>query len=431
MKEDYLQYVWKFQLFNNTRLYTVDGEDVCVKFLGKHNFNSGPDFLEASVKIGDTLWFGSVEIHVNASDWVKHNHHKDSVYNNVVLHVVYNNDKEILNQNGQTIPIVEIADNIVQEHYEHFKHFISGKTQITCEGQLRDIHSVKINSWLDRLSYRRLERKAENILSLLDSTKGDWEEVTHRTLFRYFGMKVNGDAMFELASRTPINLLRKSENKEALLFGQAGLLDDQDDPYSSDLRKEYSYLKNKWSLNSMSVTNWKYSKLRPPNFPTVRIAQIASLYKENISVFNLVKKKANLEELTSCFTVVSSDYWSKHYMFGKESNEKHRNLGKETIKNILINVIIPISFAYGKLMSDATFTNYAIHLLDNIGVESNSIISFWRQQGINPQSAHYSQALIELYTEMCQKKACLNCGIGFEILKPDSRKEMIKLAYTK
>ncbi len=423
MNEDYLHYLWKFQKFDPTHLITNEGERVLVKSIGFHNKNSGPDFLEGRISIGNTDWYGNIEIHIKSSDWDLHKHQYDKAYNNVILHVVFENDKTIKNQNGEVIPTVELKNLIDNKKYEEYSYFINNGLKIPCQRQLSEVNSFIKNSWLDRLIIERLERKTNTILTSLKNNKGDWNQTYLHFLMRYFGMKVNGDAMASLSAKTSFKIIQKEHNHlfslEALLFGQAGYLslDNVNDTYFLELRKEYLFLKQKYVLTSMLTTNWKLSKLRPPNFPTIRIAQIAQILHENHQLFSLIRDFSTIEDYKKIFKVSTSDYWKTHYVFGKAVEKTKNTVGKMMLHNIIINVISPMSFAYGKSVNDERYCNYATKLVSDLPAESNSIVTLLKSLGMEANSAMQSQGIIELYTNYCIPKKCLNCEIGVQILK--------------
>jgi len=421
MDEDYLQFVWKFNLYNHLNLYTHDGEEVVVIQSGFQNFNSGPDFLEAKIKIGKTLWAGNVEIHTKSSDWDKHKHQFDVAYNNVVLHVVYQHDKEIVNQNGNPIPVLVLNGIINRASLVSYEKFISNDNWITCQNKLSEIESIKKQSWLDRVLLERMEKKYLKSVNELSRTNGGWEEVFHRYLFRYFGMKVNGEAMYELACRLPLKIIVKESEAlislEALFFGQAGMLkNEMTDSYYNELREKYNFQRKKYSLVPMENAQWRFSKLRPPNFATVRIAQLAALYLTNTKFFGLIRDKVNKGQFESALKSSVSSYWQNHYVFSKTSQNVKSKVGKNLINNILINVVSPLSFTYGKSLSDYSYIDYSIDLLKESKPEDNKIIRKWKDCNATVSSSFDSQALIELYEEYCSQKKCLNCNLGMHLL---------------
>jgi hypothetical protein len=423
MTEDYLHYIWKFGKFNSLNLSTSDGQPIEIVAKGVHNHNAGPDFLEAKIKIGQALWVGHVEIHVKSSDFNAHKHQFDEAYNTVVLHVVFDHDEEVKLKNGSVLPTLVVKDYISTGHFERYKRFVAHKAPIVCAAQFNDVPDFIVSSWWDRMAFERLERKTSILVTELKELKGDWEEVFYRHLLRYFGMKVNGLAMSDLAHLLPFSIVRKEASSllsvEALFFGQAGMLNDIDatDTYESKLRGEYLYLKQKYQLYSMKAEQWRFSKMRPPNFPTMRLAQLAVLFSTNQHLFQCIKDKLPANEFRILLDIAPSDYWKSHYTFGNLSKSKTScKVGEMLVNNILINVIVPVAFAYGQSVGDDGYKQYALDLLKEIPKEKNSIVGQWIELGVNASSAMDTQASIELYTNYCSHKKCLQCQIGVHLL---------------
>ena len=422
MNEDYLHYVWKFQLFSNNNLKTIDNQTVSIVKQGNHNLNAGPDFTNAKIRIGNTLWAGNVEIHSKSSDWKRHNHQKDKAYNNVVLHVVHENDDEVMSENGNRIPEIALNDYLDQSLYQNYLSFINKNNWIACSNQLQDVDALKINNWLERLSIERLERKITDINGLLEKTNNDWEEVFYQFLCMNFGLKINQQPFLELAQKTPFKIFLKERNNElateAVLLGQAGFLEKSSDEYSEKLKKEYQYLKVKYGLKPIH-SQWKFAKLRPTSFPTVRIAQLAAMLNKHQNLFSQILESRQIKELHSLFEVEPSSYWINHYLPGKTSVKKKKKIGKTSIDIIMINTIIPFLFIYGKKKGNDVFCERALEYLTELKPEQNSIIKKWSEIGIDISNARQSQALIELKNEYCSQKKCLNCSIGVSLIKTE------------
>jgi hypothetical protein len=424
MTEDYLHYIWKFGKFTTTQLATSDGQPMEIMHRGTHNHNAGPDFLEAKIRIGQTLWAGHVEIHSKSSDFNAHKHDLDEAYNPVVLHVVYEHDTEVKLKNGAVLPTLELKSFIEIDHFDRYQRFISHKAPIVCASQLADVPSFVRIPWWERMAFERLERKTVTLLEEVNSLKGDWEELFYRQVLRYFGMKVNGEAMADLANLLPFSVVRKEADSllavEALFFGQAGLLKELEstDEYGSALRAEYLYLKQKYQLYGMKPEQWRFSKMRPPNFPTMRLAQLAVLFSTNVQLFQSIKDKLSIDELRLLLDITPSDYWKTHYTFGNLSKSKTScKVGEMLMNNILINVIVPMSFAFGQYLGDDTYKQHALDVLKMIKPEKNNIVEQWQQLGVKNDSAMETQAGIELYTNYCSHKKCLQCQIGNAILR--------------
>ena len=418
MKEDFLHYIWKTKNFDLKNLSTTDGQNLSLSILGSHNMNAGPDFLNAKIKIGETTWVGHIEIHINASDWYKHKHHEDKAYNNVILHVVYNNDKTIKNENGQPLATFVLDTRINLSEFENYNDLMSSLNWVPCTKHLVNLDLSKMPIQLEGLVISRLISKYSRIKKLLDQSKNDWEGVLFQLLLRYFGLKVNGDAFEILAEKTPYKLLIKCESlfqKESLLFGQAGLLKNKDD-YIISLENEYRHQKEKYSLQPMTGVEWKFSKLRPANFPSLRLAQIASLYHKTPQLFQQLKADLSLSNLANLLSSHCSEYWNTHYLPGKESPIRIKDIGSTTKDILIINVIVPIIFAYGHSIDNYKLKEKAVDILSEISSENNGIIRKWKSFGFSPKNASDTQALLQLKNEYCDTFKCLACPLGQQII---------------
>jgi len=405
--------------FDLSSLTTTEGEALTISNFGIHNHDAGPDFLNAKVKIGSTAWSGHVEIHIKASDWNNHKHQIDAAYNNVILHVVHTADKPITNKNGQTIPTLELKDRFPSSYIEDHDKLCGSLSWIPCATQIQTTDKSRLPFFLERLLTDRLIRKQQYVEVLLEQTKNDWEEVLYRMLMRYFGLKVNGEAFERLAEVAPLALLKKQGEslfqKESFLFGQAGMLNDQDEAFRN-LGKEYKHQCAKYDLKSMTGVEWKFSKLRPPNFPSIRIAQIAALYHATPQLFNAIISKPTKENINELLDITASDYWDTHFIPGKESETKKKKLGQTSKDVLTINVVAPLLFTYASNLGNEALKEQAIKLLSEVKAENNKIIKKWKEMGIKPDSASQSQALLELKTMHCAKHNCLNCQLGQQIL---------------
>ncbi|MGB0882103.1 MAG: DUF2851 family protein [Vicingaceae bacterium] len=423
MKEDFLHYIWKYKLFSTSNLKTHSGDVLEILNFGTHNTDAGPDFFNGKVKVGATLWGGNIELHINSSDWIKHQHQNDKAYDNVVLHVVYNNDKVIIDKNGNTIPTLELKDLINSELIAKHNNLVyQSSSDIACATQIRAIDAFTINTWLNRLAIERLERKSIEIQTTLNSNQNNWEETFYQYLFKYFGLKVNAQPFEILARNTSLKIIEKHNNIisiEALLFGQAGFLEQEiDDEYHQKLKKEYQFLKSKFGLAPLELSVWKMLRLRPSNFPTIRISQLANLLNQQSRLFAKIIAALNITELQNCFKIEASPYWNTHYQFGVEtSNDTTKRLGITTINSIIINVIVPFIFVYGKAKQDEQLIEKALKLLEEIKAENNTIIKKWSSLGVKSTNAMQTQALIELKNNYCSQKKCLICSIGNKIIQ--------------
>ncbi|HLP04701.1 MAG TPA: DUF2851 family protein [Paludibacter sp.] len=419
MKESILHYVWQHKLFSVQQLYTTDGEAVEVIDTGLYNTDAGPDFFNSKIRIGNTVWAGNVEIHTFSSDWKKHNHHTNQVYDSVILHVVKTADGEVFRLDGEKIPQLELVfpESIGLE----YERLMKEQKWVACADRISLVPPVFIQSWKNALLTERLEQKMEAIVQLLSENSMHWEEAFYITLARNFGFGTNSQAFAMLAKSLPLQVLGKHKDQlfqiEALLFGQAGLLMEKpDDEYSQKLKKEYEFLRSKYSLAPMKDSEWKLLRLRPDNFPHVRIAQFAGLIHSSSKLFSKILEKPEIDCLRKLFTCEPSTYWTSHYLFSSQSNPKPKKLGQQSINGILINTVVPFLFCYADLKSDQDLKDKALGLLEEIPPERNSVISGWNDLGVISKTAYDSQALLQLKKQYCDEKKCLRCRIGHKVL---------------
>lgn len=451
MQEALLHHIWKFRLFDMNQLKTVGAETIEIIHPGQHNTDSGPDFFNARIRINDTIWAGNVELHIKTSDWQKHHHQNDEAYDNVILHVVFENDLTIKSSSSNdtttnfsslskqsTIPILELKTRISESLLLRYDTIMLNQNKIPCSGSLSAVDAFTFSNWTDRLLIERLELKTKAIAQLLVQNQNNWEETFYVMLARNFGFKINA-VPFELLARSlPVAHLAKHKNEifqiEALLYGQAGLLQsDFKDEYPTRLRAEYDFLKTKFGLENMDAHLWKFMRLRPVNFPTIRIAQFAQLIHNSSHLFSKLLDVKNAKQAFDLFDVKASDYWSTHFMFDKttpHSDERSpdsyrdgdedngsKHLGKTSIENILINTVVPILFHYGKQKGIQKIQNRAFEFLESITAEQNNITKQWIRHKVPCENAYQAQALIQLYNFYCSEKKCLSCAIGNKILK--------------
>lgn len=419
MKEEFLHYIWKYKLYTSRNLKTTNGQSIEILNPGIHNFDSGPDFFNAKIKIDDTIWCGNVEVHINSSDWFSHNHNTNKAYDNVILQVVYHHDKEVFRTDGQLIPTMELKfDKRLLNNYENL---IQSKLWIPCEKDISKIDPFIINQWIDKLAIERLEEKSNRINELLNQQNGNWENAFYIQLAQNFGFKLNSAPFELLAKSLPLIYLGKHKNNqlqlEAMLFGQAGFLNDAvGDDYYKSLQQEYQFLKSKFNLKPIEKHLWKFLRSRPGNFPTIRIAQFAMLVYKSTALFSKIIESAKIDEVKELLQVEPSDYWATHYQFNKESVKKTKSLGETSVDVLIINTIIPFLFVYGKQTGNETIKQRALDFLEKIKSEKNSIVDTWRNIGIRSDNALSSQALIHLKNNYCNTKNCLNCQFGSQII---------------
>ena len=421
MTEDFLHYVWKYKAFNLSGLKTPEGETIQVIKTGEHNKDAGPDFFNARLKIGNTTWAGNIEIHLKSSDWRKHLHNNNGNYSNLILHLVYENDEDIAHT-GKPVATAELKTLIDKNLLNKYNQLLYAKQWIPCSNQLNSVSSFTLNNWLERLLIERLERKAKTISSLLELNKNNLEETFYIHLARNLGMKVNTVPFELLAKSLPNSFLGKHRSSlfqvEALLFGQSGLLEKQfKDDYPNQLKKEYQFLQKKFSLRPIEEHLWKFLRLRPVNFPTIRIAQLASLIHNSSGLFSKIMEAQKVEDLRTLLNAETSEYWDTHYVFDKKSVEQKKNLGTVAIDNIIINSIVPFMFVYADYKGIEEYKDKAVCILEQLSSEKNNIIEKFAELGIKSKNAANSQSLLELKNEYCSFKKCLNCGIGISLLK--------------
>ncbi|HEV7230034.1 MAG TPA: DUF2851 family protein [Bacteroidia bacterium] len=422
MTEEFLLYLWKFRNFEMKDLRTTAGDPLEIIQPGYRNTDSGPDFFNARVRIGETLWAGNIEFHVHASDWERHNHQADKAYDNIVLHVVYEADHKVCNAAGTLFPTLELKDRVPAGLYEKYKEFKNNFDWIPCGKQIRDVRVPVMEAWLERMLAERLEEKTNRIQETLSLYKNDWEETFYIHLARNFGFRVNALPFEMLAKSLPLRMLLRYRGNlfqtEALLFGQAGLLNEYfQDSYAQRLQAEYQFLAYKHKLTPMNAYLWKFLRLRPLNFPTLRIAQFARLMQKSDHLFARIVAAKNKEELRTIFRTGTSVFWHTHYHFGKEVAKGPRDLGDESIANIAINTVAPFVFLYARQMGDESAAEQAFSILTGLNPERNAILRNWKKLGLDIPDAARSQALIELKTKYCAARKCLECGIGRDLLK--------------
>ena len=416
MREEFLYYIWENRL-TDKNLTTAEGESVDVVATGYRNTNSGPDFLEARIQIGDKLWAGHVEIHVKSSDWNRHGHQTDKAYQNVILHVVYENDVKV-----NTIPTLELKGHFDETLFAHYQKFILSKGWIPCEKTIVQVPVFTRLSWLDRMAVERLESKAETVTKILETNQFDWEDALYKLLMRYFGLKVNNEPFEYLAIILPFKtLLKHADNLtqvEAMLMGCAGFLEnDFTEEYPLLLKREFAVMKAKFNLLTMPAERWKFMRMRPSNFPTIRLAQMAQLIHKNGCLFSKIREAKNAVEVKALFDVAASEYWETHYRFETASEAKAKHLGDATADILIINAVVPLLFCYGKLHKEESICDTAIQFLEETEAEDNAIIRHFAQCGITVENAMQSQALLHLYNTYCKQKRCLECRLGNVLLK--------------
>lgn len=417
MQEALLQLAWKMQLFTASSLATTDGEPISIIHPGILNTDSGPDFTNARIRIGGTLWAGNVEIHHKSSGWLQHGHHKDRRYDNVILHIVYDHDMP-----HSDIPTLELKRYIPADMILSYRHLMETAHWIPCEKQLSQVPEVVIKKHLDTMVAERLEEKALRFEQRLMQNANDWEETAYQLLARGFGNPVNADPFERVARSVPLKtILRHTDNPmqiEALLFGQAGLLEGNFKAvYPHRLKAEYVYLRNKYRLEPIRALEWKFLRMRPAHFPTMRMSQFAALLASRDKLFAHLLGLESSKEAIDFFSVDASEFWTEHYHFKRASSKAHGGIGADFIRLQLINTVAPLLYLYGKSVGEEAYIQRAVSILEQLPSEKNQIITKWKQAGIIAGNAAESQALLHLRQQHCVHKHCLNCPIGYRILR--------------
>lgn len=416
--EKLLQYIWQFQYYNKSELKTTAGEKLEIILPGKLNVNQGPDFNNAQVKIDNTTLVGSIELHLKTSQWNEHGHQNDPNYKTVILHVVFEDDKE---PDSSNLPVLELQPRISNHLLERYSNLMQARSFISCANRIAEVKELTWAAWKERLLAERLTRKANMVFEFLKKNNYHWEETFWWTLARNFGTKVNSESFEAMAQTIPVNVLAKHKGQinqlEALLLGQAGLLNSYfREEYPKLLKREYNFLSKKYSLKPIDISVHTL-RMRPGNFPSVRLAQLAMLIHHSAHLFSKVLEAKILSDVRKLFEVTANDYWHYHYTMDQLSRFKKKAIGKNMIDNVIINSIVPVLFAYGLHQKEEKFKNRAINWLEELAAETNSITKGFSGLHLSSKTAYDSQAYIELKTNYCDYKHCLQCSIGNSLLK--------------
>jgi hypothetical protein len=419
MNEEFLHFIYRFKLWANNNCYLTTGQKFEIIDTGIYNRDSGPDFFNAKIKIGDTVFVGNVEIHINASDWYNHGHEKDKAYNNVILHVVFNDNRKVY-INKRELPTWEIKfSHLLFNKYAEFK---LNESDIPCYEYISLVDDFKSKMWFDKMAIERLEDKVSFYDDILKKSSGDFEQIVYLSLAKSFGFGINSDAFYNLAYTTPLNIVKHyTGNKnllEALFFGQSGLLEDAiTDNYVIDLKKSYDFLVRKFNIFPINSSNWKHSRIRPSGNPYMRIAQFVSVMSEFGRFVHLISKnEIDFKEIKNFFNVVVSDYWKNHYIPGKVSENVKYKLGNEAVNSVIINAVIPMLFLWQKYYNPNYDPETILDFLKSLKPENNRITREWERLDVVAKNSYESQAIINLKKNYCDNKRCLRCNIGYEIL---------------
>ena len=424
VNELFISYLWKNQLFNHQNLLTSAGESVSIIHPGIENSNAGADFQQAKIRINELDWVGTVELHINASDWIQHAHQKDPSYENVILHVVWNDDLKIKYQNGTSIPSLCLSTQVSPEtvtSYEVKK--LVGHASLHCGSLFNSIAFEIKEKMISKCLVERQVKKVNQIKQLLLSTQGDWEETFYQSLARSFGFSVNAEPMFRLAQSLPLKLILRYRDRnygiEASLFGLAGMLEeDIRDEYQWELRREFIHLKKKhdWPNTYLNHSDWKFLRMRPPNFPTVRIAQFAELIRSNCSLISLLLEIQELKTMATLFETPLNEYWKTHYHFGKKGKGNHSVIGRSAFESICINTLIPMLICYSTYKNESKYEEKALRWMREIKSENNFITRIFNENGLKMRHSGDSQGCIQWYQQYCQAKKCAQCDVGKNLM---------------
>jgi len=425
MQESFLHYIWQFQYFDKKDLITTQGETLHIIRPGIHNTDAGPDFSEAKIRIGLMSWAGNIEIHIASSEWENHRHHLDRAYDSVVLHVVWSDDQPVKLDDGSLLPTLVLKGKIDTQLLTRYRKLMGTSFVIPCARQFARVPNVIKLSMIDRVLVERLEEKSGSVIELLEYNNHDWDETTYQLLARNFGFKVNSQPFFQLAKGVPYKYLGRHANNpkqvEAMLFGQAGFLDESvNEPYHKLLRREYKMLATKYNLldSKLNASQWKFLRLRPANFPTIRLSQFCALVCEQKNIFSRVLELENYRSAYDLFEAGQSEYWKSHYTFRPGEKAELTRMGAASIDNIIINTVAPLLVAYGRRQADTSFLECAQEILEHVPAENNRILRSWMALGMDVKNAFDSQALIQLFNSYCVPRRCLDCAIGASLLKP-------------
>lgn len=423
MKEDFVQTVWKFQLFNQQEFKSIDGQSIRVIHPGYSHINAGPDFIAAKIYIDDLLWVGNVEIHTHSSEWYAHHHHVDDAYNNVILHVVFLNDgKPCYTKNKNKLNTLVLKDYISSDIIEKYEQLAEDMRVLPCKNWWKNIDESIVEQWLDRMCISRLEQKCEEYTERLIQLNEHWDQLFLEVLAKQLGFHVNAEPMARLARSIKTEWFQKNVDNplfiEAILFGQAGMLNRNfKDDYPNQLKEEYQFISQKLNLVPFEYSTWKFSKLRPSNFPSIRIAQLASILQNHPRFFSECLHIEKIEDAYSFFDVKTHNYWNTHYTFDKLSSHKEKKLGEESALQLILNTICSIWVVYGNFKSEDAYIQKAIDVMEILKVENNRYVSLFKETEYNFKNCVHSQGLRYLWEYYCDSKNCLNCTIGIQGLK--------------
>ncbi len=431
MKEDFLHYLWRFKKFESSNLKTCNNEPLSIIDGGRYLQLSGPDFFNATIKLGKQKWAGNIEIHVKSSDWYLHRHQDDPAYENVILHVVWEHDTPVFRKDNSEIPVLVLKDYTSQEIIDSYRQLMEPKSWIFCEPYLLRVDLFTITNWLERLFFERLERKSKAINAILSHNGNDWEAALFCLLAKNFGLNSNGELFFKIATAIPFAVIRKERHDpmrlEALLFGFAGLLTgESEDNYRKTLQETWHYLRQKHNLSPEHFGSPEFFKLRPDNFPTVRLSQLAQLYHGRENLFSALIQTDEVSAWMQVLTCGVSSYWETHYVFDRESPKKTKRITPDFARLVLINTVVPMRFAYAQAF-DRDVSDQLLSIMESVPAERNSVTERFSIAGIKAANALESQSMLQLRNEYCENRRCMECEIGNFLMRGLSPKNELNL----
>ncbi|RDV16076.1 DUF2851 family protein [Pontibacter diazotrophicus] len=426
MQEDFLHYIWQHQYFSKTNLTTTDGAALQVLRIGYYNTDAGPDFREALMRIGEVEWSGSVEVHLQASDWHRHQHQLDEKYDQVVLHVVWEADVPVYRMDGTLVPVLVLKGRVDLALLQTYERLLYAKDAVPCAAFWPAVPHITKTLMLERALVERLAAKGEEVLQTLQRYSNDWEQTAYHTLLRGFGFKANQQAFEELAKALPLSVVRRHQQNvlqlETLLFGQAGFLEEAQDAYAAQLLKEYRFLSHKYDLvpKAMQRHRWNFLRMRPANFPTVRLSQLAAILHQQQAFFSKLLEAQTVKQYEVLFQAPVSAYWQEHYLLGKPGKGLQKSMGKSSVQNLIINVAVPLLAAYASYSDNRLYLEKAVSLLEELKEASNKITRHYEDLGWQAKSAADNQAALSLYKRYCAPVNCMHCAIGNKVMKQSS-----------
>jgi hypothetical protein len=421
MKEELLHFIWNYKLFDSHQLKSVNGIPIKIFHQGELNKDSGPDFFNAKIEVDGLTLAGNIEIHVNSSDWTRHKHENDTAYNNLILHVVYEHDKEIRQNTNFNVEVVELKYYLDPKVMKNYSALISSSHDLPCAHQIKDVAALKLQAWLQRMLIERLEDKTNYVHHIFEAAQNDFSQTLYISLARNFGFKVNSEPFELLAKHLPLNILLKHSSNlfqlEALLYGCAGFLNKSyKEKYLQQLQNEFEFLKNKYKLKELDISLWKFLRLRPANFPTVRLWQFAMVIHKCPELFTSPENFNSMELLSKAISFSHHGYFSDHYKLDGPSVPKIKGIGKSSVENILINTIAPFLFFYGQQTGKDKFIEAAVECFENLPFEDNVKTRHFVKAGLKFKNSGESQGIIQLFDNYCKNMRCLNCGVASDLL---------------